>query len=182
MALKRAHDHGATRRTQEQQQTMSRGLSDREPPAAAPAPPERRGGERRTSVLRALAYGSFNPRRRAPRRVDERALIGVDWHHPQWLAIAILIVVLSCADALLTLMLVERGAYEANPLMAPLVLGSGLAFTGVKIGLTAAGVVLLTQLARLRAFGNIPVGVLLYMVLAVYGVLIAYECGLLRAL
>ena len=79
-------------------------------------------------------------------------------------------------------MLVERGAYEANPLMAPLVMGSGLAFTGVKIGLTAAGVVLLTQLARLRAFGNIPVGVLLYMVLAVYGALIAYEFGLLRAI
>jgi len=52
----------------------------------------------------------------------------------------------------------------------------------VKIGLTAAGVVALTQLARLRAFGNIPVGVLLYMVLAVYGVLIAYEFGLLRTL
>ena len=161
---------------------MSRGLPDREPPAAAPAPPERRAGERRTRLLRALVYGSFNSRRRTPRRVDESTLIGVDWHHPQWLAIAILIVVLSSADALLTLMLVEAGAYEANPLMAPLVLGSGLAFAGVKIGLTAAGVVALTQLARLRAFGNIPVGVLLYMVLAVYGVLIAYEFGLLRAL
>ena len=133
-------------------------------------------------MLRALLCGSFNPRRRAPRRVRERTLGGVDWHHPQWLAIAVLIVVFSCADALLTLMLVERGAYEVNPLMAPLVVGSGLAFTGVKIGLTAAGVVLLTQLARLRAFGNIPVGVLLYMVLAVYGALIAYEFGLLRAL
>jgi Domain of unknown function (DUF5658) len=161
---------------------MSRGLPDREPPGAAPAPPERRRGERRTRVLRALVYGSFNPRRRTPRRFDERTPIGVDWHHPQWLAIAMLIVLFSCADALLTLMLVERGAYEANPLMAPLVLGSGRAFAGVKIGLTAAGVVLLTQLAWLRAFGNIPVGVLLYMVLAGYGVLIAYEFGLLRAL
>jgi Domain of unknown function (DUF5658) len=157
-------------------------LPHREPPAAAPAPAERRRGERRTRVLRALVYGSFNPRRRTPRRFDERTLIGVDWHHPQWLAIAMLIVMLSCADALLTLMLLERGAQEANPLMAPLILSSGRAFAGVKIGLTAAGVVLLTQLARLRAFGNIPVGVLLYMVLAVYGVLIAYELGLLHAL
>src|SRR6266446_4772388 len=62
--------------------TVSRGLPDREPPAAAPAPPERRGGERRTRVLRALVYGSFNPRRRTPRRVDESTPIGVDWHHP----------------------------------------------------------------------------------------------------
>lgn len=133
-------------------------------------------------VLRALLYGSFNPRRRGPRRADERALSAVDWHHPQWLAIAMLIVVSSCIDALLTLMLVERGAYEANPLMAPLVGGSGLVFAVVKIGLTAGGVVLLTQLARIRAFGRISVGVLLYTVLAIYSALIVYEFGLLNAL
>ncbi len=161
---------------------MPTGSQHREPPAAAPVPQERRGGERRKEVLRALLYGSFNPRRRGPRRIHDRTVSGVDWHHPQWLAIAILIVVFSCTDALLTLMLIERGAYEANPLMASLVVSSGLAFTGVKIGLTAAGVVLLTQLARLRTFGNIPVGMLLYMVLAVYGALIAYEFGLLRTL
>ncbi|HEY0768638.1 MAG TPA: DUF5658 family protein [Steroidobacteraceae bacterium] len=145
-------------------------------------PQERRSTDRRIHVLRALLYGSLNPRRRAPRRVDERTLSAVDWHHPQWLAIAILIVVFSCTDALLTLMLVERGAYEANPLMAPLVGGSGVAFALVKIGLTAGGVVLLTQLARIRAFGRIPVGVLLYTVLAVYGALIGYEFWLLNAL
>jgi len=133
-------------------------------------------------VLRALLHGSFRPRRREPRRADERALSAVDWHHPQWLAIAILIVVFSCSDALLTLMLLDDGAYEANPMMAPLVAGSAAAFAVVKIGLTAGGVVLLTQLARLRAFGGVPVGVLLYLVLALYGALIAYEFGLLNAL
>jgi len=133
-------------------------------------------------VLRALLHGSFRPRRREPRRADERALSAVDWHHPQWLAIAILIVVFSCSDALLTLMLLDDGAYEANPMMAPLVAGSAAAFAVVKMGLTAGGVVLLTQLARLRAFGGVPVGVLLYLVLALYGALIAYEFGLLNAL
>jgi hypothetical protein len=147
-----------------------------------PDPQERRRADRRMHVLRALLHRSFNPRRRGPRRADERALSAVDWHHPQWLAIAMLIVVSSCIDALLTLMLVERGAYEANPLMAPLVAGSGLVFAGVKIGLTAGGVVLLTQLARIRAFGRISVGVLLYTVLVIYGALIAYEFGLLNAL
>ena len=133
-------------------------------------------------VLRALLHGSFRPRRRGPRRADESAVSAVDWHHPQWLAIAMLIVVFSCTDALLTLVLLERGAYEANPMMAPLVAGSAAAFAVVKIGLTAGGVVLLTQLARLRAFGGVPVGVLLYLVLALYGALIAYEFGLLNAL
>ncbi len=57
----------------------------------------------------------------------------------------------------------------------------GLAFALVKIGLTAGGVLLLTQLARLRVFGRIPVGVFLYAVLGLYAVLICYEIGLLNA-
>jgi len=104
----------------------------------------------------------------------------VDWHHPQWLAIGMLIVVFSSIDALLTLMLIERGAYEVNPLMAPLVGGSALAFALVKVGLTAGGVVLLTQIARVRAFGRIPVGLFLYTVLALYGALLGYEYSLLN--
>jgi len=141
---------------------------------------ERRGTDRRRHALRALLLGSFHPRRRGPRRAGEHAVSAVDWHHPQWLAIAMCIVAFSGGDALLTLMLVERGAYEANPLMAPLVAGSPLTFALTKIGLTAAPVVLLTQLARMRAFGRIPVGILLYSALALYGVLIAYEMHLLN--
>jgi len=155
-------------------------VNQRPSPAAASGQRERRRGERRQNVLRALLYGSLRPRRRGPRRADERGVSAVDWHHPQWLAIAVLIVVLSGSDALLTLMLLERGAYEANPVMAPLVGGS--AFALVKVGLTAAGVVLLTQLARIRAFGHIPVGVVLYAVLALYGALILYEFSLLNRL
>ncbi len=145
--------------------------------------PERRRGERRSQILRALIYGSFRPRRRGPRRVDERLVSALDWHHPQWLAVSMLIVIGSCTDALLTLILVERGiATEANPLMAPLVGDSPLAFALVKVVLTAAGVVLLTQLARIRAFGRIPAGMFLYLVLAIYGILIAYELHLLEML
>ncbi|MGB6603349.1 MAG: DUF5658 family protein [Steroidobacteraceae bacterium] len=141
--------------------------------------PERRRSERRTHVLRALVQGSFHPRRRALRRAGERALGAIDWHHPQWLATAILIVMLCAADAFLTLVLMGRGASEMNPVMRVLLGGSGLAFAIVKIGLTASGVVLLTLLARIRAFGGISVGALLYGVLAAYAVLVAYEFSLL---
>ena len=157
-------------------------VNERDPLAAAASEPERRRTERRRHVLRALLHGSLRPRRRGPRRADEHQVSAVDWHHPQWLAIAMLIVVFSAADALLTLMLIERGAYEINPFMAPLVGGSALSFALVKVGLTAGGVVLLTQIARIRAFGRIPVGVFLYSVLALYGALIAYEFSLLNAL
>jgi hypothetical protein len=143
------------------------------------APPERRRVERRRQVLRALLLGSFYARRRQPRRSDEQALAAVDWHHPKWLATAILILALSSVDALLTLALLERGASEANPLMRPLVLGSALPFTVVKVGITAGGVVLLTLLASIRVFGRLQAGVLLYALLGGYGALILYELRLL---
>jgi hypothetical protein len=152
-------------------------LSDRT--AWTDAPPERRRTERRRQVLRALLVGSFYTRRRRPRRSGEQALAAVDWHHPQWLATAILILALCGADALLTLALLERGASEANPLMRPLVLGPALPFTVVKVGITAGGVVLLTLLASIRVFGRLQAGVLLYALLAGYGMLILYEFRLL---
>ncbi len=156
---------------------MSTELSDR---GAARAPAaERRRGERRRQVLRGLLVGSFQARRRQPRRASEQALAAVDWHHPQWLATAILIVMFSGADALLTLALLEHGAYEANPVMRPLVGGSGLVFALVKVGLTGGGVVLLTLLARMRLFGRLSAGVLLYLLLAGYSALLLYESSLL---
>ncbi|MBV8340910.1 MAG: hypothetical protein JO173_00865 [Gammaproteobacteria bacterium] len=66
--------------------------------------------------------------------------------------------------------------------MAALIGGSATTFALVKITLTAAGVVLLTQLSRLRTFGRIPVGFILYTVLLLYGTLILYEFQLLGRL
>jgi hypothetical protein len=140
----------------------------------------RHGPDRRKQHLRALFYGSFNPRRRASRRDGERGIAGVDWHDPQWLAVAMLITLFSCVDAFLTLTLIDHGAYEVNPVMAPLVGGSALVFSLVKIGLTAGGVVLLTLLARMKAFGRVPVSLLLYSVLLGYGALLVYEFRLLQ--
>jgi hypothetical protein len=136
--------------------------------------------DRRKRTLYSLIYGSFNPRRREARRTDARSLRDLDWHQPQWLAVAMLITVLSCVDAALTLTLIEHGAYEVNPFMAAVVGGSPLVFTLVKVGLTAGGVVLLTLAARMRAFGKIPVSFLLYGVLLGYGVLVVYELRLLE--
>ena len=162
---------------------MNQDSARAEPYKDAPAvAPERRCNERRQQPLRALVHGSFRPRRHGPRRAGEHTVSSVDWHHPQWLAIAVLIVMLSCGDAFLTLLLIEAGAIELNPLMAPLVEGSVLAFAVVKIGLTAAGVVALTQVARRRAFGRVPVGLVLYSALALYVVLMAYELHLLNVL
>lgn len=106
----------------------------------------------------------------------------MDWHHPQWLAVAILTLLLSIADAFMTLTLLERGANEANPFMEPLVHGSPLLFALIKICLTGGGITVLTLLARMRVFGRLPVGLLLYGVLFSYALLVGYEFWLLDTL
>ena len=144
-----------------------------------PLPERRNRIERRRSVLRALWRGNFERRRVGPRRSTERHAVVTDWFHSQWLAVAILILLLCGADALLTLTLISRGASEVNPLMDPLVRGSGHGFAAWKFTLTSLGVVLLTLLARLQVFGR-TVGTILYVVLGMYVALVGYELFLLR--
>jgi len=148
-------------------------------PPTTVAPERRQGPDRRKNTFKSLIYGSFTPRRRVPRRGHITGLADIDWHHPQWLAVGLLILLASVADALLTLTLITHGAVEANPFMAVLLEGNGYGFATVKIGLTAIGTVFLIVLARARAFRWIPVGGILYVVLMAYGALIAYEVWLL---
>jgi hypothetical protein len=144
--------------------------------SSAQSATERRAAvERRTRTLRALLYGNLKPRRRDARRDMDAGFAAVDWHQSRWLAVALLIVVLSCVDAFFTLTLLADGAYEANPFMATLLDGSPQWFALAKIGLTSLGVILLTVVARTRAFGRIPVGFVLYTVLLGYATLVAYE-------
>jgi hypothetical protein len=153
-------------------------LTTRDEPAR-----ERRGGaERRTRTCYALLRGSVQPRRRGPRRAHEQSLAATDWHEDRWLLIAVLILTLSIADAALTLVLLDHGALEENPLMALAMRANPERFVAVKLALTAGGVVFLAIVARVRAFGRIPVGSLLYALLVGYVGLVAYELWLLHSL
>lgn len=143
---------------------------------------KRRRPDRRKSTFRALIHGSLNPRRMGSRRSGEQSFSAVDLHHPQWLAVAMLTLLMCVADALLTITLLQRGAYEANPVMEPLVHGSPLIFATIKFGLTASGLVVLILLARARLFRNVPVAAILYGVLLLYATLIGYEVWLLETL
>jgi Domain of unknown function (DUF5658) len=142
----------------------------------------RHGAERRTETLRSLARANYWRRRHGPRRGADAGFAVTDWYAPQWLAAAVLILILCVADALITLALVGHGAHEANPFMKTTVAGDGRSFAAIKYGLTAGGVVVLILLARVRAFGRLPVSMLLYCVLAGYLCLVTYEFGLLRHL
>jgi len=139
----------------------------------------RRLADRRTLGWRTFARGSITPRRRGHRRHHESDAL-VDWHEPHLLFLAIVILLLSVTDAVLTLALLDRGAQEANPLMAYLIEEMPRVFAGVKMGLTGSGLVVLVALARARVFRVIRAAHIIHWCLLGYVVLIAYEASLLR--
>jgi len=155
-----------------------------EPDAAAPtsSSERREAPDRRRRLIHALFVGGLTPRRRAHRRGGEGQPRVHDLHEAKWLGIAMVIMLLSVADAMLTLQLMDLGAIELNPVMAAMLDSGSPAFAYLKVALTGVGVVVLTIMARLHAFGRVPVGVVLYVVLGLYASLIAYEYWLLEHL
>jgi hypothetical protein len=129
-----------------------------------------------------LIRGGITPRRRAPRRAEDHHRFVADWYESDLLYVALAILVCSVADAALTLTLVQLGAREVNLFMVGLVHGDPQTFVGWKMVLTGAGLIHLVIRHRVRLFGRIPVHQVLYLILAAYAGLIAYELWLLAYL
>ena len=145
---------------------------------------ERRlGAERRRRIWWSLLYGSIRPRRRLPaRRVGDSRFQAMDWHGAHLWAASIVILILSLADAFLTLTLLSGGAVEVNPIMAMLLGGNGVAFAAFKMAMTGIGVTLLVFLARYRFMRLIRVELILYAVMTAYIALIVHELRMLEML
>jgi hypothetical protein len=151
--------------------------------APVPEAHERRAlGERRSQTVRALVAGGWHARRRNPRRAEPVRVGSVDWHASRWFAAALIVLLLSMADTLLTLVLIQHGAVEVNPLMAPFVLGDGPAFAFLKLALTASAVMILVVLTRVPTFGRLLAGPILVGAALLYTVLLSYEMWLLDSL
>jgi hypothetical protein len=150
--------------------------------AGADSSHERRArADRRHRVWWSVWYGSFNPRRRTPpRRLDDSRFHSLDWHSSHLLAVAIAILLLSVMDAFLTLVLLQGGAAEVNPVMAVLIYRSVAMFAALKMGMTGAGVLFMVTLARYRFMRLLPVEWVLYGVLIAYVTLISYEVWMLK--
>lgn len=150
-------------------------------PAGALAldPDRRQRTERRTLNWRTFLQGSLTPRRRGHRRgADCQSL--VDWHEPHLLFLAIVILLLSVTDALLTMKLMAHGAEEANPIMDYLIGQTPRLFAVVKMGLTGAGIVVLVALARAKVFRVVRISHIIHWCMLGYVALIAYEAWLLQ--
>ena len=142
----------------------------------------RTGPDRRTNTFRALLIGAWQARRRGLRRAEAATLGAVDWHAPRWFAAALIVLLLSFMDTVLTLVLVGHGAVEINPLMQPLGLGGGRSFAFFKLALTAGAVTILVVLARVPVFGRLLAGPVLTGTALLYMVLVGYELWLLDGL
>ena len=137
---------------------------------------DRRAAEpRRAFTWRTVFYGFTRSRRRALRRDEDADVIFLDWHHPWLFFLAVGIMLLSCADAFLTLRLMEHGMIEANPVMDAM-LGQGTTvFALSKIIMTGTSILILVFLAKSRFMNRFRTGLLLTVFFSVYCCLVCYE-------
>ncbi len=139
----------------------------------------RRDRRRRQRLLGDWRQARRGRRRRVRRAADSPGMI-LDRYPPRFVAAALAALLLSMADAALSAALLASGAAtEANP-VARLVLAQGLApFVWLKVACTGFAVVWMVLYARLQLFSRVPVSGLLYGVLAVLALLVAYELVLI---
>ncbi|MEE9422934.1 MAG: DUF5658 family protein [Gammaproteobacteria bacterium] len=145
-----------------------------------PVSEERRNQQdRRQHNLSTLLYCGWQRRgrRKTPRRVGENYYI--DWYDPRLVITSIGILLLSCMDAMLTLTLLNKGAYEANVFMAHLLDINDRTFVIVKMAITSGSVLFLLMHAHFSILRLTTGKQVLQIMLSVYGLLIAYELMLL---
>jgi hypothetical protein len=134
-----------------------------------------RSSERRKFTWRTVALGYTRSRRRRQRRDADAVPIFVDWHHPWLFFLATGTMLLSTLDAFFTLLLIDRGAVEVNPVMAlTLEYGHGV-FAGSKMVLTAFPILTLVYLSRTRFFNLVRTGLILTAAFAIYACLVCYQ-------
>lgn len=131
--------------------------------------------DRRTLSWRTVLFGFVRSRRREHRRALESEVRFLDWHHPWLFFLSVGTMLLSSLDAFMTLLLIDRGMVEINPVMAA-VMGHGTAwFAATKLFMTATGVLMLVFLAKSRFLDRFRTGLLLTIVFSFYACLVCYE-------
>ena len=136
---------------------------------------QRAGLDRRRFSWRTVAYGFALSRRHAHRREADEQVIFLDWHHPWLFFLATGTMLLSCADAFLTLRLIDLGMIEANPVMGAIMAHGTSAFTTTKLAMTAVGILMLGFLAKARFLNRVRTGLFLTTFFSFYACLVCYE-------
>jgi hypothetical protein len=141
----------------------------------------RRGIDRRKTRLGGIRRPFFGGRRRDLRRADDRRQLALlDHYSPRIFAIVVVILLLSLADAVLTLVLISHGAVELNPVMAYFLSKGDTTFLVVKYLLTAISVtiVALIHYVFLRIFRTHVRNLLVYFA-GCFALVVAWELFLM---
>lgn len=139
---------------------------------------ERRGQDRRRRPTPALSrYTLFGGRRVGDRRNEQADNIYVDRYEP-WLAAALVAIAALCAfDAVFTLLYIQKGGAEANPVMAEVIEWGPRPFLVLKCVVTNVGLVILCLHKNFK-YVKQTIGALL----GIYGALLVYHLWLAAAI
>lgn len=144
---------------------------------------ERRAGpDRRRHSWRTLTYCGLHGRgrRRNVRRQGHNYYL--DWYDPALVFTGLAVLLMSAMDALFTLSLIDKGAYEANYFMAQLMETGVHMFVWSKVAITAASVMFLLMHANFQVLGITSGKRLLQFMVPLYALLLGYELVLLGSL
>ena len=131
--------------------------------------------ERRQFSWRTVVYGFALSRRHAHRRFVDSEVVFLDKHHPWLFFLSVGTMLLSCADAFLTLELLQRGMIEANPIMLTALAYGTSFFVSSKLLMTAFGIFVLVFLAKAHFLNRFRTGVFLTVFFSAYACLVCYE-------
>ncbi len=82
---------------------------------------------------------------------------------------------LSCADAFLTLQLINLGMVEINPVMSAVMAQGTWLFASTKLAMTSFGIFVLVFLAKAKFLNRYRIGAFLTVFFGFYACLVCYE-------
>jgi len=136
---------------------------------------DKRANDRRSFSWRTVLFGFARSRRLNLRRVEDAEVVFLDRHHPWLFFLAVGTMIMSCADAFMTLQLLQHGMIEANPIMAAMLDQGTMTFAVSKITMTGTSILILVFLAKTRFLNRVRVGLFLTVIFSAYACLICYE-------
>ena len=136
---------------------------------------EREIDDRRSTSWRTVFFGFTRSRRHRTRRHDEGEVLFLDWHHPWLFFLSVGTMLLSCADAFMTLQLLQLGMVEVNPVMAAILEHGAGPFVATKMAMTGVGILMLVFLAKAKFMNRLRAGVFLTAFFSFYSCLVCYE-------
>ncbi len=139
----------------------------------------REKNERRDPTFKGFLIGCFNRQRRQQRRTDSNTHYETDWYDTKLLVMALALLLLSAADAGMTMTLLNNGAVEVNPFMNFLLNHSTHTFIYTKLALTSVCIIVLVTHYHSKIFNTLRVAILLIFALFIYSALVIYEILLL---